>query len=289
MTNERKPLAETILSRIEQEHVIPKPGWEFTLRNVLWWGLWVVVIFIGACMASAILFVIANADWAFRSITHKTTFDFLMDVLPLLWLTSLAIAVLIGYKNVRQTKLGYRYPITSVVLVTLAGTLIGGLALYAVGFGGFVEQEIGQQIPRYHPAMMRAKARWMQPEHGLLIGTITERSSEASSVTLRSFDGRLWTIAVDELPAPSRAIIQQIDEIRVIGIPISPDVATGTAVFHPCFVFPWGRRGTMESLQQPLPRGFPPNERNLLNGSTTSCQGIPAFRLLHGMQDRQTP
>lgn len=289
MPNEQHPLADKILHRIEDERLTPKPRWRFSLWNGFWWTLWVVVILLGACVAAAMVFVFANEEWTYRVITHGTTLNFLLDVLPIIWIVLLAAAIFIGYENIRKTKLGYRYPFASIVLLTLAGTLVGGFLLHAVGVGESIEQRIGQYIPHYRPTIDRNRDRWMNPARGFIVGEITDRATDGSSVSLQSFDGRTWTLPLTELPPHGRDVLMRFDDVRVVGLPFQPTDATGTQTFHPCFAFPWDERHDLFSPSHRPPHGLPPPDRNINIGSTTSCQRIASFPSLRGIQDQQLP
>ncbi len=56
-------LAERVLGRITQEHLAPRPRWEFLLKNYAFWGLGVLAVLFGALAFSATLFEVRNVDW----------------------------------------------------------------------------------------------------------------------------------------------------------------------------------------------------------------------------------
>lgn len=285
MQNEHDPLADKILHRIEDEHVMPTPQWRFSARNGLWWTLWAIVMLLGAGVSAALVYVIANAEWSYRVVTYGSTLKFLLDTLPILWIALLALAVFIGYENIRKTKIGYRYPVVAVILLTLVGTVAGGVLLHAFGVGETIEQTIGTMIPQYHPTLQRNRTYWINPSRGFLAGEIFERRVDAPIVMLRSFDGRVWTLMTTDMSQRGRDILMRFDDVRVVGLPFEASDATGTRTFYPCFAFPWDEHHALFAPSHRPPHGAPmPFDRDLTAESTTSCQRLPTFPSLEGIQ-----
>lgn len=252
-------LPEKIIERIEQENVVPKPRWQFSLANQLFWVIWAMSLLFAAAAAGAMMFALANSGWEFRDVTHDSFFAYLLDVLPVFWISALIIFVLIAYENMKRTKLGYRYPIRLIVGVGLFGALFVGGLLYASGLGENVEQNVGRHIPLYQPALQAQSRRWVNPTKGLLGGEVTQADARYTTFTIRTFDGNVWLIDGDELGSHERAaFLDDSRVIRVVGYPSSATTTMQPPVFHACMIFPWEVKGAPNSGKQPTFSIFTP-------------------------------
>jgi len=268
-----EPLSERILARIERERLRPRPRWEFILKNIIFWGLGGLAIVFGAAAVSAGIFEAANADWQFWEATHATFFDFVLSVAPILWGIALLLFIAVGYYNIRRTKTGYRYPLSILALgaVLTSGGL--GLGLYAGGVGRAVEEGIGSVAPFYHPILLEERAWWQEPARGALAGTVVSVASGTNAFILQDFSGALWQVDGDDLRTPDIAMLLPGALVRVVGVP----AATTTAIFHACFVFPWGAPGSFVLIASSSER-TPPLARS------EECKGIRPYGALKALR-----
>jgi uncharacterized membrane protein len=278
------PLAEKIIERIEQEGVVPKPRWQFTLRERLLWGLLALSLVIAAAATGAMIFALSNAGWEFRAVTHENFFSYLFDVLPIFWIAVIIVLLLLAYQNIKRTKSGYRYPVFLVVGFAVIGIVLGGLALFASGLGQEVEEELGARIPLYRSVVESQRRLWQHPERGLLAGEIIREEGGYATFTVRTFNGVFWTVNGDDLRSRDREFLAPHRTIRLIGAP-SLDEDAGT--FHACFVFPWEIRGP-QSLGQPLlrqPQALDAGTvRNADGERSTICKGVRPYEILKSMR-----
>ncbi len=144
--NRKNHLADRIFSRIDGEGVVPRPRWEFVLKNFVFWGLGVLTILLGACVASAGLFEISDVDWPTYAAAESSV-NWFFAIVPLLWIATLILFLLVGYVNIRRTKHGYRYSLAVIALGTVLTSLTLGFALYASGFGEGFETRIRPHLP----------------------------------------------------------------------------------------------------------------------------------------------
>jgi hypothetical protein len=243
MTNQpnHQPLAEKVLEQIEEQHVAPRPRWVFVVRNLAFWGLWILSLLIGAAAMAAALFVFTNAGWEFREVTQPQFVSFLLENIPILWIVALVLMLVLGIENLRQTKAGYRYPMLALLGLNLLGSAVLGYGLFRLGAGQFVDQEVGGRIPFHRPVLVIQERAWTHPEQGLLSGAVTAIQSDQSHFTVRTFDGDEWIVSADDVSDKGRNVLVHVPFVRVVGVPVVED-ATGT-VFHACFVFPWEING----------------------------------------------
>jgi hypothetical protein len=55
-------LSKEILKKIQEDEIVPKPKWQFSFREGLFWFLWGVTLFFGTVSFSLILFFAINHD-----------------------------------------------------------------------------------------------------------------------------------------------------------------------------------------------------------------------------------
>ncbi len=278
-------LASEVLHRIEEEHVTPRPRSYYILKNVAFWVLWLISLVAGSFAVAAAWFAVANADWPFWSVTHDNALQFFFEVVPLVWLIASVLMTVLGYKNLRRTKHGYRYPLILIVCVTLAGSLLGGTLLYRIGIGRLVEEEVGRRIPLYRPLIEQRRKVWVDPSRGLLAGDVLSVDPGYHAFVLRTFDGRQWSVSADDLSDRDRAVLNQETQVRVIGV---PPTTSSTNTFHSCFVFPWEiphlhRSFFFMSGGSIMPHPF--DERNGSDERSTECKGVRPYMVLKALRE----
>lgn len=235
--SEQEPLADKIIERIEQEGVVPKPRWQFSVANKFFWVVWALFLVIAAAASAAMIFAVANAGWEFHSVTHDNILLYLLDVLPMFWIVAIIVSLVLAYENLKRTKLGYRYPVHLMVAVGLIGVALGGVALFASGLGENVEENVGRHIPMYRSAVDSQRRFWMNPSRGLLGGEITQADPQFMTFTVRAFDGGMWAVDGKDLATRDREYLADHRMVRMVGVPGE------RSPFHACRVFPWEVRG----------------------------------------------
>jgi len=276
-------LALRVLGRIERERVVPRPRWEFVLKNYFFWMLGALAVVLGALSFSMTLFRIGAVDWRFSSVTHANLPSFLFAAVPFLWIGVFTLFIFIGYGNIRRTNRGYRYTLLTIALGSMLMSLTIGTGLYVIGFGHRLDEAIGDHPPFYRPALAEEGSWWLAPERGLLIGQITGTAPDATSFVLRDLSGRSWQVEGGELQDHDRTIVMRGGMVRTVGVPARADSST----FHACFVFPWKVRGNPFDTPMPtfpvgavLPGG--------ISATTTPpgvCEGIRPYRMLRNFDE----
>lgn len=268
-------LAHKVLDRIEEEHVVPRPKWQFTVKDRLFWAFWILSIVLGSLLAAALVFSFVNAGWEYRVVTHQNLFGFVMQVLPTVWIVALLGALLLAYENFRHTSRGYRVPLAAIIGVSLLVIAIGGLLFYVSGAGRVVEEQVGGRIPAYRSVMMKQKQIWSQPEQGLLAGEVLEFDTAQAMLRLRGFDGNLYLMSTSDLADDSRAILIEREPVRVIGVFAKQSDGPDKPYFRPCYVFPWESRGSHNLLNVKCA-----DERTFEEPRSTECRGLIPYEIL---------
>jgi hypothetical protein len=283
-SHDKKPdqLSKRVLGRITDEHLSPRPRWEFLLKNYGFWGLGALAVCFGALAVSAILFELQNIDWSFFGATSPGIISFFFETAPFVWIFVLAVFTFFGYLYIRKTTHGYRYSPTVITLGAILLSLVLGSALYAMGFGGPIEESLGDHPPFYRPILVEEHAWWIAPNKGLLAGNVEQVAPGATSFVLRDFSGKEWTINTNDLSNRDLATVARGGTVRVVGVPIT---AT-TTVFHACFVFPWVPQGMPPQGPGPLPLALVASTSG--KGDTdrsVACKDIQPYRQLQNLED----
>jgi hypothetical protein len=274
--------AKRVLGRIYSERLVPRPRWEFLLKNYAFWGLGALAVVVGALAVSASIFEIQNVDWRLSGATHPDMLSFFFATAPFAWVFILALFTFIGFLYVRRTTHGYRYPLALIALGAILLSLILGMGLYAIGFAGPIEESLGDHPPFYRPILVEERSWWVAPAKGLLGGEVVSVTPTDTSFVLRDFSGVEWTISTDDLRNRDLATIARGGTVRVIGAPATSTSAT----FHACFVFPW--------VPQGVPQKGPPPPPMALVASTSGkgeddrsdlCKDIRPYQQLHKVED----
>ncbi|HQT82545.1 MAG TPA: hypothetical protein PLW99_00090 [Candidatus Paceibacterota bacterium] len=277
-------LAKRVLDRIVDEHLTPRPRWEFLFKNYFFWSLGALAVALGALAFSATLFEITNVDWRFSTVTHPDFLTFFLAVAPFFWVIALALFLLIGYANIRSTKHGYRYSLATLALGAVLTSLALGSMLYATGLGGAVDAAIGDHPPFYRPIIAAQHSWWLAPERGLLGGQVIQADPSGASFTLRDFNGHIWQVSGSDLRTPDLTAVARGGTVRVVGVPTT---ATSTA-FHACFIFTWRTNGKFPGSQ--LAPSFTlhvasTSERGEADARSEICRDIRPYQQLRSIDE----
>jgi hypothetical protein len=288
--NERDEVANKVIDLIEQEHVTPRPRWQFALKERALWSAAVLALVLAAAASGVMVFSVVNSGFEWHRVTHPGLLPFILDALPLFWLAIFIAALFVAYENVRHTGKGYRY---SFVLLIVGGSVIalaGGAAVYGTGLGSEVDHRLGSRIPLHKPTIEQQKALWNQPEQGLLAGEIIEISKDFSLVTIKAFDGATWRVNGEDLRIRDCQALIQSKEIRFVGLPVKRTEANGeTSVFHACFAIPWEVRG----MPSPRPRQVRSDLSQILSDTkftserSTDCKGVRPYQFLKSLRNEE--
>jgi hypothetical protein len=272
-------LAERVFERIQDEHLAPRPRWEFLFKNYALWGLGALAVALGALATSASLFEVQNVDWRLSLAAYPDFLSFFFASAPFIWVVAFALFVLVGYLNVRRTVHGYRYPFALILIGAVLLSLALGTAVYAMGFGGAVDEALGDHPPFYRPVLAGQRSLWVAPEKGLLAGKVTASEPSISSFTLQDYAGRDWKVDGDDLRNRDMTLVARGGDVRVVGV---PSTATSTS-FHACFVFPLETRGVNKKGPLPAPLAAVASTSGRQERSA-ECKGIRPYVELHAIE-----
>lgn len=187
-------LSQKVISKIKEEHIVPESKRMVFVYSAAFWVLMGAMLFVGSIAASLVIMNVADIDPRF--FRHMPLGKFLrifFDTAPYLWLLLLGGALVFGVLAFRKTKRGYRFR-------TLFVTSVAVLMVFVLGvFGHFLK--VGDHVKKvagtnFHRIADGRGDRWQRPQDGLVSGKIAEVG--AHNFGLRSFDGSIWMISVDD-------------------------------------------------------------------------------------------
>jgi hypothetical protein len=186
-------LSTAVLHEIKDKHIVPKPRWEFLLKDSAVWIAGIASFIVGGISISVMIHLLASDDFA---IAVESGFDpaaIYLASIPYFWILFFIAFLSIARYNLKHTKRGYRYtlPVFAIASLVVSGVL--GVVFYAVGIGPDVESELVEHIPAYidygHPRAML----WSHPEQGMIAGTVLEVNDDRS-FQMQDFRSVVWTV-----------------------------------------------------------------------------------------------
>ncbi len=228
------PLAASILSRLEKEHVAVTPRWQFLVTEYGVWALWFVSVLVGAVAFSVMLFFMTHAGFSLYEATHETMFDFVMDVMPLAWIVVFVAMALFAHFNLRHTKHGYRYKVWQVLASSIVGSFLGGIVLHMIGMSFLIDDFMAKQVPMFKGLQSIETRMWQKPGEGRLIGVFGGTTERDDVVLFTDKNGVSWYLNTAELNPRDLDNLFDGSQVRVLGVPSS----TQPTYFQGCGVFP---------------------------------------------------
>jgi hypothetical protein len=193
------------------------------LRDALLW------VFVGALVAALsvgfamIVFQARGADFGLFEKLGLSSYQKVAYSIPYFWIAATLAIAAIAYRNYRRTRGGYRTNTRQLVIGTgLVAAALGSIA-YAFGIADAVDRAASENIPLYNAVTPLNVNAWLDPEHGLLSGTVREKDSD-ESFTLRDAESVLWTVDASDAAVPEGFEFHPGDRIKLIGTKTGDDL-----------------------------------------------------------------
>lgn len=209
-------ISEKILDKIKQQHITPKPKWQFLLKDYLVWIMFVIATIIGSLSIGVIIYLLTDFDWTVYQYLHESFFEYFVISLPYLWFVLLIIFVGLAYYQFRHTKKGYRYRPYIIILLSISFSFILGFLLFTLGTARRFDQSLIKTIPPYEKIIRRKSHIWMNPERGLLAGKIIFIKT-GQELELADFKKNYWQVNIEEAHYPSFIKLESGEIIRLVG------------------------------------------------------------------------
>jgi hypothetical protein len=240
-----------VLTSIEKQGIIPKPRWHFLLRE---WVVWLVALlaFVIGSIASALSIYIADSSRFMEHAIELSNLDVLFEVIPFIWLVLLGLAVFYSVHALRETRKGYHFHTSWLVLLAVVASVGMGSVLQAQGIGAALDRYLLAEAPFYPPISGFQPAHWMRSQDGVIAGVVIEMGT--SSFTMHALDGKEWVVTrststVSNCP-PGEDQIGEGVRVRMIG------TSTGEGTYEAYEVCQFHGRGGPQSGPRPMGRSI---------------------------------
>lgn len=229
-------LKDSVIEKIEQEHVCPRSRLFFVCKETLVWIFWGLSVVVGALAVAVSLFVISHSQYSLYEATHDNFFTFFVGALPFLWIGLFGIMTYLAITNLRHTKRGYKYNAKTVIVSSMVLSLAGGAFFQLFGFGQALDYKLGKQMKMYMSQEKQEMKLWQTPSDGRLIGRqVLSTVMPTSTVVFEDSKGARWNLDVSELAPMDLNLLSSGKKVRIVGTTSN----LATKQFHACGAFPW--------------------------------------------------
>lgn len=222
MNDNNKTIKDEVLEKITAGNVRPTSKWYFTVRHAALWTPGLLVTVLGSFAVAGILFGAVHAGWEYRSLTRFTLVEFLIEVVPLVWIFSFVLFGILIIRSLRLTSHGYRYKSGIIMVISLAVSVVLGSALFAL------DMMVKQNALIRFTTERSQRMIWTSPGEGRLAGVI---DTDDGFILLTDTTGKQWILDTSELL--DDVLLTEGSSVRVVGEII------GEESFRACFIVPW--------------------------------------------------
>lgn len=184
--------SQDILAKIEEQHLEPRPRWQFFVIRALWWVMALVTTIIGGIAFASVLFFIQEQEWDW--VLSRATFADVLRSIPFAWIVIFILFAIVTMYDIRATKRGYRYETPVLLaLIALSSMVLGG-AVYASGYEAKPHEFLRDRLPGYRAIAPDPQMIWQEPQLGRFAGVVLATSTEG--FVLRDQGGEARSITI---------------------------------------------------------------------------------------------
>jgi len=209
--------SQKLLQRIKTEKIVPKSKSRFIIKNIIFWIIFIISLIIGGLAVSIILFAFIENELDLINNFTGSKLKMFLSFLPIFWIISAIIFLVLSIFGVRYTKTGYRYSPFLIISINIILSIILGITFYFTGGAKTIEQLFAKNISIYNSVEEKKVALWSNPEQGFLSGKIIEKNKENDFFTLEDFNQKKWKIEFKNADIKNRVTIQEKEQIKIIG------------------------------------------------------------------------
>ncbi|MDD4900835.1 MAG: hypothetical protein PHS62_01825 [Patescibacteria group bacterium] len=206
-----KNFGQELLNKIDNQHLQPKPRWQFLLKNYIVWLLGALSLVLGSVTMALVLYMLRYDELDVYRRAGGQIWNEALLIVPLFWLVCLILFILFVFYDFKLTKKGYRYSLVAVLSIIILTSVILGGAFHLLGVGKIVDDALGRRAPFYDRIMNPGINFWSQPTAGRLVGVITQQTN-ADEYLLLDGSGIRWAVLTAGAKRDRRAQI-------IIGLP----------------------------------------------------------------------
>ncbi len=185
-------LSKSVLEKIKENDVKPKPRWQFIAERVGFWTLFILSVFIGGMATGIIFHELLGTEWGFLRYIAPNRMKAFFIVLPYVWIGILGLVLFLAYKTFYKTKKGYKYHSTWVIGLSVLLSLILGFISYQ-SHASHRFEEMMHHVGTYAQIEEFRGGLWVNPENGILMGEI-ERITSDTTFTFYDMREGEWVV-----------------------------------------------------------------------------------------------
>ncbi len=211
MTFEQK-----ILARIKTEHLRPVSRKYFQVRDYALWGLmgaFVAALGLGFGM---IIHGIMSTDLSVLAKLELSSFEKVVFSFPIFWIIACAVIATVAFINLRNTKKGYRVSGRQFIIISALVSVGVGSIVYALNVTQYLSRVAADNIPLYDNVVAPNTSTWLDPQRGLLSGTVRSKESDRE-FTVRDANAVLWYVTGEDIYVPEGFVVQTGERVKIIG------------------------------------------------------------------------
>jgi len=229
-------LSKKILQKIEESKIVPKTRIHFVAEEVAVWIVAIIPISVGVFSVATIIFRIVNIGPAVTAPHEHFEIILFTQLIPFLWVITLILFGFLAYFNLKYTKHGYRYRVSTLIGVVVTLSIVFGVLLYALGMGYLLDHTASRYVPSYRDAGEVNAGVWLAPGQGRIVGKIVSRQGN-QQIILNDFEGQNWKVDISDISLQKQKLMNIAQPIRLLG------TEGNNYTFVACDVLPWSIHG----------------------------------------------
>ncbi len=214
-------LEKRVLEEIGKRGLAPRPYSYFLAKRSVFWTLAVLSIVLGAVSVAVLIFAVTDFVQTGGRGFDEMPFDDISQVLPLIWLATVAVCTVSASLALRQTPRGYRIRMVSFAAGVLALSVGLGALLHHAGAGERTHNFLSARLPAYERLTRMADKALADPDKGWLAGPAVSFDGK-STLTIKDFKGQTWTVDVQGAKVSLDEPLGSEEDVSIKGVRTGP-------------------------------------------------------------------
>jgi len=235
--------SQKLLNKIQNKKIKQTSHFMFVFKNIIFWIMFIFSIIIGGLSFSVILFAFTQTDFDLFSHINDSKIEFVLGLLPILWIVFCIIFLFVSIYGIKHTKTGYRYSPLKIYGSSIIVSIIVGISLFSFGGSEKIEQIFARNIPIYRTIGERRISRWSEADNGFLSGIIIENEKY---LIIEDWNNKEWEIDFLNASIRGQVSLEKDEMIKMTG------EVSGSNTFRAEAIGPWkgqGREGGKRRLE----------------------------------------
>jgi len=231
-----------IIEQIENKHIEPTPKWYFSIKNLWFWMAFITSLLIGSISFSIILYSIQQTDFELLKHLKHSKFETFLVLLPYVWLFFLTVFSIVAFFSFKHFKNAYKYSLIHILGLSVFLSIVLGTLIFISNGGKYLENKFADKIELYNSIQDKRLQHWMNPDEGLLAGTI--EIAKLDTIILIDFNQKKWNIYYHNVFIPPILEISEGEKIKLVGKKINENSFEATEIK------PWGGYGKQRKVNK---------------------------------------